>query len=196
MEVLIFQAYDKHLEQLTEVAERVCRALDAAGISYRIVGGLAVFFHVQAKDPVAARLTKDVDLAINRRDLERIAQTVRPLGLEYRHVAGVDMLVDASQPSARSAIHMIFVREKVRPDYIEPVPDFSSPVITEGISLAPVVDVVRMKLTSLRLKDKVHIIDMDGVGLITPEIENALPEALRHRLQQVREEERQSAGAE
>jgi hypothetical protein len=196
VEVLIFQAYDRHLEQLTEVAERVCRALDAAGIIYRIVGGLAVFFHVQAKDPVAARLTKDVDLAINRRDLERIAQTVRPLGLEYRHVAGVDMLVDASQPSARSAIHMIFVREKVRPDYIEAVPDFSSPVVTEGISLAPVLDVVRMKLTSLRLKDKVHLIDMDGVGLITPEIENALPEALRQRLHKVRKEERQSAGAE
>ena len=196
VEVLIFQAYDKHLEQLTEVAERVCRALDAAGISYRIIGGLAVFFHVQAKDPIAARLTKDVDLAIDRRDLERVAHTVRSLGLEYRHVAGVDMLVDASRPSARSAIHMIFVREKVRPDYIEPVPDFSSPVIAGGISLAPVPDVLRMKLTSLRLKDKVHIIDMDGVGLITPEIEAALPDPLRRRLQQVRDEERQSAGAE
>jgi hypothetical protein len=57
-------------------------------------------------------------------------------------------------------------------------------------------DLLRMKLTSLRLKDKVHIIDMDGVGLITPEIENALPEPLRHRLQQVRAEDRQSAGAE
>jgi hypothetical protein len=91
---------------------------------------------------------------------------------------------------------MIFVREKVRPDYIEAVPDFSSPVVTEGILLAPVLDLVRMKLTSLRLRDKTHIIDMDGVGLITPEIENALPETLRLRLQQVRAEERQSAGAE
>jgi hypothetical protein len=194
--VLIFQAYDKHLEQLTDVAERLCRALDTAGIGYRIIGGLAVFFHVHAKDPIAARLTKDVDVAIDRRDLERISQIARPLGLEYRHVAGVDMLVDAKQPSARSAIHMVFVREKVRPDYIEPVPDFSSPVVAEGILLAPVGDLVRMKLTSLRQRDKAHIVDMDGVGLITPEIENALPEALRRRLQQVREEERQSAGAE
>jgi hypothetical protein len=194
---LIFQAYDRHLEQLTEVAERVCRALDAAGISYRIIGGLAVFFHVKAKDPVAARLTKDVDLAIDRRDLERISQIIRPLGFEYRHVAGVDLLVDAKQPKARSAIHLVFVREKVRPDYLEPVPDFTSPADTEeGILISSVADLLRMKLTSLRLKDKVHIIDMDGVGLITPEIETALPETLRRRLQQVREEERQSAGAE
>jgi hypothetical protein len=194
---LIFQAYDKHLEQLTEVAERVCRALDAAGISYRIIGGLAVFFQVKAKDPVAARLTKDVDLAIDRRDLERISQIVRPLGFEYRHVAGVDLLVDAKEPKARSAVHLVFIREKVRPDYLEPVPDFSSPAdMEEGILISSVPDLLRMKLTSLRLKDKVHIIDMDGVGLITPEMENALPDALRQRLQQVRQEERQSAGAE
>ena len=194
---MIFQAYDKHLEQLTELAERVCRALDAAGISYRIIGGLAVFFHVKAKDPVAARLTKDVDLAVDRRDLERISQKVRPLGFEYRHVAGVDLLVDAKQPKARSAVHLVFVREKVRPDYLEAVPDFSSPAdMEEGILISSLPDLLRMKLTSLRLRDKVHIIDMDGVGLITPEIENALPEPLRRRLQQVRDEERQSAGAE
>jgi hypothetical protein len=194
---LIFQAYDKHVDQLTDAAERVCRALYSAGISYRIIGGLAVFFHVRAKDPIAARLTKDVDLAIDRRDLEQISRIVRPLGLEYRHVAGVDMLVDASQPSARSAIHLVFVREKVRPDYLEPVPDFTSPADTEeGILISSVPDLLRMKLTSLRLKDKVHIIDMDTVGLITPEIEAALPDALRRRLQQVRDEERQSTGAE
>jgi len=37
---------------------------------------------------------------------------------------------------------------------------------------------------------------MDSVGLITPEIEAALPDSLRGRLQQVREEEAQSTGAE
>jgi len=43
-----------------------------------------------------------------------------------------------------------------------------------------------MKLTSFRLKDKVHIQDLDGVGLITAEIEASLPEALRERLKEVR----------
>ena len=53
-----------------------------------------------------------------------------------------------------------------------------------------------MKLTSFRLRDKTHVIDMDSVGLITPEIEAALSDPLRRRLQQVREEEAQSTGAE
>jgi hypothetical protein len=195
--VLLFQAYDKHLEQLTDVARRVCRALEAAGINYRIIGGLAVLFHVQARDPLAARLTKDVDIAIDRADLPRIAEAIRPIGLEYRHVAGVDMLVDAQQPKARSAVHLVFVGEKVRAHYLEPVPDFSNPSVTEeGIALAPVADLVRMKLTSFRPRDKAHVIDLDSVGLITPEIENSLSDPLRSRLQQVREEENQSTGAE
>ena len=69
-------------------------------------------------------------------------------------------------------------------------------VTNDGILLAPVADLVRMKLTSFRLKDKVHIIDLDSVGLITPEIEQTLTDALRDRLEQVRKEERQSTGAE
>ena len=42
---------------------------------------------------------------------------------------------------------------------------------------------------SFRLKDKVHIQDLDGVGLITPEIEAGLSEALRARLAEVRSTE-------
>jgi hypothetical protein len=97
------------------------------------------------------------------------------------------MLVDANEPKARSAIHLIFVREKVRPDYLEAVPDFSEATISaEGVLLAPVADLVCMKLTSFRLKDQVHIQDMDSVDLITREIETGLPDVLRQRLAQVR----------
>ena len=155
-----------------------------------------MFFQVSAKDPLAARLTRDVDVAIDRKDLKRIAEAVQRSGFRYRHAAGVDLLVDATQPKVHSAVHFVFVREKVRPHYVEPVPDFSNPTVTEeGILLAPVADLVRMKLTSLRLKDKVHLMDMDSVGLITPKIEAALPETLRERLKGVRIEA-QSTGAE
>ncbi len=37
---------------------------------------------------------------------------------------------------------------------------------------------VRMKLTSFRMRDRVHVQDMDSVGLITPEIEASLSEPL------------------
>lgn len=180
-------AYDRHVEQLLDTVRRLAQALTVAGIDYRVIGGVAVFLHVSERDPLAARLTRDVDIAVDRAQLQAIDEAVRPFGFVYRHAAGVDMLVDASEPSARSAVHMIFVREKVRPEYLEGVPDFSPPVRTsEGVLLAPVADLIRMKLTSYRLKDRVHIQDLDAVGLITPEIEAQLSEPLRARLREVR----------
>ena len=159
------RAVDTHVDQLFEVLRRLHTALTKAGIQYRIVGGLAVFFQVSARNPLAARLTRDVDIAVDRKDLERIAAAVRDFGFRYRHAAGDDMLLDATEPKARSAVHFAFVGAKVRPEYVEPVPSFSEPTVTEeGILLAPVSDLVCMKLTSFRLKDKVHLLDMDSVA--------------------------------
>ena len=187
--VISATAYDQHVEQLFQVLNRVTTALRAAGIEHRVVGGIAVFLHISECDPLAARMTRDIDLAVDRRDLERLAEAVRPFGFECRHTAGVEMLVDAASPSARSAIHLVMVREKVRPEYAEAVPDFSSPVVTrEGVLLAPVSDLVRMKLTSYRLKDRLHIQDMDRAGLITAQIEAGLSSELRRRLEEVRSE--------
>ena len=185
--VLTIAAYDRHLEQLLETVRRLVRALALAGIEYRIVGGVAVFLHVSERDPGAARSTRDVDIAVDRAQLRAVVDAVRPFGFAHRHAAGVDMLVDAREPKARSAVHLVFVREKIRPEYVEPVPDFSAPARTaEGVLLAPVGDLVRMKLTRYRLKDRVHIQDLDAVGLITPEVEAQLSEPLRARLREVR----------
>lgn len=177
--MLTISAYDRHVEQLFETVRRLALAFRQAGIEYRVVGGVAVFLHVSERDPGAARSTRDVDIALDRAQLHAIVDAVRPFGFTSRHAAGVDMLVDAREPSARSAVHLIFVREKVW--------DFSSPTTTEeGVLLAPVADLVRMKLTSYRLKDRVHIQDLDAVGLITTEVESRLPDVLRARLRDVR----------
>ena len=185
------KALDIHVEKLFNLLERLHSALADAGIEYRVIGGMAVFFQVSVLDPDAARLTRDVDIAVDRADLDRIAKAAETFGFRYRHVAGIDMLVSAENPKAKSAVHLVFVREKVRPIDLAPIPGFSEPTKTiEGFLLAPVPDLVRMKLTSFHLKDKTHIIDMDSVGLITPEIEAGLPDVLRQRLEKVRAEER------
>ena len=188
--MLTIEAYDRHVEQLLETVRRVTQALSRAGVRYRVIGGVAVFLHVYERDPLAARTTRDVDLAVDRSQLQTIIDAVPPFGFTHRHAAGVDMLVDARAPRARSAVHLVFVREKVRREYVEAVPDFSPPTVTqEGVLLAPVADLVRMKLTSYRLKDRVHIQDLDAVGLITPEVEAQLSEVLRARLREVRASE-------
>lgn len=121
-----------------------------------------------------------------RLDLPRIIAAAEKEGFRYKHAAGIDMLVDADQPGARSSVHLIFIGEKVRPSYLAEIPA-SDPVRTkEGIWICSVADLVRMKLTSFRLKDKVHIQDLDGAGLITAEIEAALPDPLLERHREVR----------
>ena len=185
--MLTASAYDVHVEQLQQSIKRLHEILTEARIPYRIVGGMAVFMHVAERDPLNARLTRDVDAAVAREDLPRLIEAARKAGLNYRHAAGVDMLVDADAGGrARSAVHLIFIGEKVRAGDYEPVPGSSPSRTEEGILIAPVADLVRMKLTSFRLKDRVHIQDLDAVGLITPDIEAALSAELRTRLTAVR----------
>ena len=185
--MLVNTLFENKVDQLYDVTARLASALEKADIPYQIIGGFAVFSHVDAVDPLGARLTRDVDIAVDRGKLQEIAVAVEPAGFRYRHAAGLDMLVDANEPKARSAVHMIFANEKVRQEYVDVVPAILHPERSKrGYWIAPVADLVRMKLTSFRLKDKVHIQDLDAVHLITPEIEASLPEALRARLAEVR----------
>ena len=101
-------------------------------------------------------------------------------------VAGIDMLVQAGQPSARRAVHMIFSGEKVREEYAEAVPEMGEFRTLRGVRLVPLTDLVRMKLTSFRSKDETHVKDMDEAGVITSEIEAALSPLHLERLRQTR----------
>lgn len=186
---LVNAFFEKRVEQLFDLAEALERAFSSAGIEYRVVGGLAAYLHIEEAQPDAGRLTRDIDVAVRRQDLERIAAAVRPLGLEYRRIAGVDMLVQSAAPSAKRAVHLVLAGEKVRPEYAEPVPEFGPFRKIRGIRVVSVADLVRMKLTSFRAKDEAHIKDLDEAGLITPEVEASLSPVLRSRLAQARERE-------
>jgi hypothetical protein len=179
--------FDEMETTLLNLLDRAAAVMRDAGVPHLVVGGVAVYLHVSSAEEGAGRLTRDVDVAIRREDLRRIADAASHHGFIYRHIAGVDMLVDAAKPQARSAVHLVFAGEKVRPEYPEAVPGLTGEgVRVRGYWLMPVADLVRMKLTSFRLKDRVHVKDMDEVGLITPEIEADLPALLRERLAEVR----------
>ena len=187
--VYINTFFEKRVEQLFDLAQRVEAAFAAAGLEYRVVGGLATYLYVEEAEPAAGRLTRDIDIAVRREDLDKIAAAVEPFGLRYRHAAGVDMLVQDAEPTASRAVHLIFTGEKVRPQYSEAVPEIGSGPCIQGLRLIPLTDLIRMKLTSFRAKDEAHIKDMDEARLITPEIEALLSEPLRARLAQARARE-------
>ena len=186
MSLFVNTFFEERLQDLFNLAARVEKAFRAAGLEYRVVGGLAAYLYVEEAESDAGRLTKDIDILVRRQDLRRIAEAVEPFGLEYRHAAGVDMLVQKGAPSARRAVHMIFEGEKVRPEYSEAAAKIGEGRQIQGIPVIPIADLVTMKLTSFRLKDQAHIQDLDEQGLITPEIEAGLSEFLRARLTHVR----------
>ncbi len=189
MAILVNTFFEKRVEQLFDLAGRIETAFAAAGLEYRVIGGLAVYLYVEEAEPDAGRLTRDIDITVRREDLERISGAVEPFGLEYRHVEGVDMLVQAGAPSARRAVHLIFTGEKVKAEYPEAAPPIGPCRTVQGVRLIPLADLVRMKLTSFRSKDETHLKDLDEAGLITAEIEAGLPELLRARLVQTRARE-------
>ena len=186
MALFVNSYFEERVEQLFDLAELVERVFSSARLEYRIIGGLAVYLYVEETEPEAGRLTRDVDIAVRRQDLEKIAKAAEPFGLQHRHVAGVDMLVQADKPSARRAVHLVFTGEKIRPEYPEPTPEFGPHRKVKELRLIPLADLIRMKLTSFRTQDETHLKDLDEAGLIAPEIEAGLSPVLAERLARAR----------
>jgi hypothetical protein len=189
MPVLVNAFFEERLEQLFDLAALAERIFSSAGLDYRVVGGVAAYLYVEEVEPDAGRLTKDVDIAVRRADLEKIAGAAASFGLQHRHIAGDDMLVRSGQPSARRAIHLVFAGEKVRPEDPEPIPELGTCRRIKELSLIPLPSLVRMKLTSFRIKDQMHLKDLDEARLITRETEAGLSPILAERLAQVRAHE-------
>jgi hypothetical protein len=97
----------------------------------------------------------------------------------------MDMFLDGPEAKARDAVHIVFAAEKVRPDYTAPAPDVSESEETETFRRLSLDALVRMKLTSFRDQDRVHLRDLMAVGLVDDGWLERIPAALRARLQEL-----------
>jgi hypothetical protein len=66
----------------------------------------------------------------------------------------------------KDAVHITFAGEKVRAEYSEAAPSVEDYELIKSMRTLTFPELVRMKLTSHRLKDRVHIQDLISVGLI------------------------------
>ncbi|HXM44635.1 MAG TPA: hypothetical protein VN924_25585 [Bryobacteraceae bacterium] len=184
--------FEQRLFDLAGVLHKIAGPLMAEGVPHELIGGLAVLVHVEEADPEHTTLTRDVDLMIRRSDLDRVKEIAARHGFRFRHTAGLDMLLYGDTSSARNAVHLLFSGEKVRPNQATPNPPIQperKSILGEDVFVIPVADLVRMKLSANRDKDRVHIRGMDAAGLITAEVESTLPVELKARLQHIRETE-------
>lgn len=95
------------------------------------------------------------------------------------------MFLDGAGGKARNAVCVVFCGEKVRPEYTAVVPDVHETVSFRAFRVLGLEALVRMKLTSYRLKDRVHLLDMIGIGLIDASWPARFPLELAGRLQQL-----------
>lgn len=166
----LLERMERAVEKVRSRLERAAVALNRAGVPYAVIGGNGVAAWVATVDESAVRNTRDVDLLLDRADLAAAKQALEQTGFIYRHVSGVDVFLDGPDSKIRDAVHIVFAGERVRPDYAEPAPSVdeaeSSP---QGFRILKLSALVRMKLTSFRDKDRMHLRDLIQVGLITRE---------------------------
>ena len=161
-------SWERMIQAVEKVRQRLVRAasaLEKAGISYAVAGGNAVAAWVSRVDEAAVRNTQDVDILIRRSDLDAAATALAEAGFVRRHAAGVEMFLDGPEAKARDAIHVVFAGEKVRREYLLPAPDVEESEQTAAFRILDLEALVRMKLTSFRDKDRMHLRDLIDAAL-------------------------------
>lgn len=177
------------VEKVRERMLRAVRALESAGVAYAVVGGNAVAAWVSRVDEAAVRNTRDVDLLLRREDLDGAKAALEHAGFVYRRLSSLgkagtlDLFLDGPTASARDAVHIVFASEKVRPDSPVPSPGVNESEAGDQFRLITLDGLVRMKLAAFRDRDRTHLRDLIGVGLVDRHWLERLPPPLAERLQ-------------
>lgn len=159
----MFSAMDKVRERL----DRVTKALSDAGVPYAVIGGNAVAAWVATIDDGAVRSTKDVDILLASEDFERATVALEAVGFHSAKTMNVTMFLDGPDGKSSQAVHVIWANEKVRPEYTVASPDTNQFVDIAGKRIVGLLELLTMKLIGFRDKDRVHVRDMIGVGLMS-----------------------------
>jgi hypothetical protein len=179
-----FSAYVVAVEKVKITLYKISNLLENEGIPYAVIGGNAVAAWVASVDESAVRATKDTDILLNAQDLDRVTRVLENNGFLREDLKSLTIFVDAQDRNKRTGIHVVLAGQTIRPSYSYPAPDLSEVKRSkEGFFILELFPLVKMKLTSFRDKDRVHLGDMLSVGLITEEIRKGLPDDLLKRLE-------------
>ena len=166
------------------------KALEDSGVPYAVVGDNAVAAWVSRADESAVRNTRDVDILIRREDLPAATHALQTAGFVHRRVASLgkaghmDVFLDGPDAKVRDAIHILFAEEKTLPDSMVANADVTDSEEADDFRLVQLGALVKMKLGAWRDKDRMHLRDLAGVGLLDqtwlPKYEGELRERLQH----------------
>lgn len=176
---------DRVVRAVQEVRERLlrsARALEAAGLPYAVVGGNAVAVWVGKIDEGAVRNTKDVDILVRRQDSDAVRAAMEDAGFLAGSTFGVDFFIDGPTGKPSQGVHLLYSGERVKVTDPVPTPDLSETTHGGDFQVVTLEALLRMKLVSYRDKDRTHIRDLIGVGLIDATWAEKYPPPLDERL--------------
>jgi len=172
-------------EKVKERLRRAARALDEAGVPYAVVGGNAVAEWVARVDEDAVRNTRDVDLLIRRADFPATKATLEAVGFIYYQLLDVDTFIDGPEGKPSGGIHLLYAGEKVRRDDEYELPEIDESERAVEFQVAKLEALLMMKLIAWRDKDRTHLRDLIGVGLIDATWPDRFPKPLGDRLRKL-----------
>lgn len=170
--------------------ERIVKALRDAGVEFEVVGGVAVNAHILELHRSRSFVPRDIDLLVHRSDLQRIRVAAAARGYQATKTLGEYALIRPEQDLAE-AVHLIFVGERSKSTQPLPHPALhpeDKHLFGITVPVAPLADLLQMKLNSLCPKDLIHLETLDEAGLITSTLEGGLPLALQERLREARQQ--------
>jgi len=184
-EPYIFDRMFSAMEKVRERLDRACRALETARVLYAVIGGNAVAAWVATIDDGAVRNTRDVDLLLRDEDLDDATAALQTVGFVRDSEMDVIVFLDGADGKPSQGLHILRAGMKVKASYATATPDVESALMIEGKRIIGLTELVGMKLNSYRDKDRTHLRDMIGVGLIDASWPSRFEPSLGERLQQV-----------
>ena len=171
------------VELVKQRLQRSTAALEASEIPYAVIGGNAVAAWVSQIDPAAAQHGRCRSTCGAR---FRTSQVRDGFGGFRVSTCRRDRYVSRwPERQAGEAVHVIFAGEKVRKEYVAPARSITECERHQAFRVLSFESLVKMKLTSFRLKDQVHIQDMIDVGLLDYSWLDRLPAELAPRLKEL-----------
>ena len=128
---------------------------------------------------------RDVDLLVRRDDLPAITAALEKAGFVHGELLDVVMFRDGPEGKPSEAVHLLFAGEKTRPDHPLPAPEIQTIDAPDNFRVITFESLLVLKLLSNRDKDRTHLRDLMGVGLLDASWLAKVPTELADRLKQV-----------
>lgn len=181
----VFDRMFSAVEKVRERLERACQALNSADVPYAVIGGNAVAAWVATRDEGAVRNTRDVDILLDPKDSDAATIALEAVGFHRVVTMGTTMFLDGEDGKPSEAVHVIWAGQKVKDSYPVAAPEVGQSREIEQKKIVELESLLAMKLVSFRDKDRVHIRDMIGVGLIDETWTTKFDPPLSERLQEL-----------